>query len=115
MNFSKVNPDRSAPAHYNYYLLLINIGLIVLPTLTCAIYPDHIVQWCSFSVSAFRLIYIEGKLNFMLLCDTVVGAKLIFDPDFSAAFNLLFLCYVQYFQLSWVKVFIQSLRYIINI
>lgn len=44
MNFSKVNPDRSAPDHYNYYLLLINIGLIVLPTLTCAIYPDHIVQ-----------------------------------------------------------------------
>lgn len=51
----------------------------------------------------------------MLLCDTVVGAKLIFDSDFSATFNLLFLCYVQYFQLSWVKVFIQSLRYIINI
>lgn len=43
VNFSKVNPDRSAPAHY-YYLLLINIDLILLPTLTCAKPPDHTVQ-----------------------------------------------------------------------
>lgn len=59
-----------------------NIVLISLPALTCAIYPDHVVWWCSFTLSSYRHIYIEGKLNLMLFCDTRDGSKLIFDYHF---------------------------------
>lgn len=98
VNFSNGNPYRSVPVPL--YIVVVMHMQNKSDFLVCSdweLYLDH-VQWCSFILSTFRLIYI--KMNQIWYC--CVMLKLIFDYHFSATSNLLFSCYDQYFLLFFV-------------